>query len=255
MTAPVIENPWLQLRRFTHARIALGRAGDSLPTSQVLELGLAHAQARDAVQSAFDAGAVMEQLRSAGFDSVRAHSAAPGRVIYLRRPDFGRKLDEQSRRALTAQTPGRGADIVFVIADGLSAPAVQFQAVSVLRVARAILHGWRIGPVVVAEQARVALGDEIGEALDAAFVAVLIGERPGLSAQDSLGIYLTSKPRIGRTDAERNCISNVRPGGLSCEAAAQKLCYLLSHARTLGLTGIQLKDESDVDQLLPAPGT
>lgn len=249
----VVENPWLQLRHFTHARIALGRAGDSLPTREVLALDLAHAQARDAVHAALDTDSVMEQLRLAGLDSLRAHSAAPDRETYLRRPDMGRRLDEASRRALVEHGSGHDADIVFVIADGLSAPAVQLQAASLLRLVCAGLTGWRIGPVVVAEQARVALGDEVGEVLGTQFVAVLIGERPGLSAQDSLGIYITYKPCVGRTDAERNCISNVRPGGLSRESAAQKICYLLNHARTLGLTGVQLKDGSDVHLLNSLP--
>jgi ethanolamine ammonia-lyase small subunit len=254
-------DPWLALRRFTQARIALGRAGNSLPTAPLLAFNLAHAQARDAVHHPLDTEALHEALKAQGFESIDIHSAAPDRATYLRRPDLGRRLSDESREALG---PHRGrrqpgtvteaeakpeVDLVFVVADGLSAFAATKQAVPLLALIRPMLADWRIAPIVVARQARVALGDEIGERLNARFVAVLIGERPGLSSPDSLGIYLTYEPRVGRTDAERNCISNVRPEGLSHAAAAHKLHYLLTQARRLCLTGVGLKDRSDA---LPA---
>lgn len=239
-------NPWQALRRFTSARIALGRAGNSLPTEPLLAFTLSHAQARDAVHHPLDADALHAALRATGFDSIDAHSAAPDRAHYLRRPDLGRRLGDESRAALAARAAQVDKpDVVFVVADGLSAFAASKQAVPLLLALRPKLDGWHVAPVVVARQARVALGDEIGELLQARFVAMLIGERPGLSSPDSLGIYLTYGPRLGRSDAERNCISNVRPEGLSYAAAAHKLHYLLNEGRRLGLTGVGLKDHSD----------
>lgn len=242
---------WEDLRRFTLARIALGRTGDSLPTRAVLDFGLAHAQARDAVHTPLDADALLGALLAAGFGAaLRTHSAAADRAQYLRRPDLGRQLAPASRESLAA-LHAEASDVVFVIADGLSARAVQQHAVPVLVETRQRLPGWRIGPVVVAEQARVALGDEIGALLRARQVVVLIGERPGLSSPDSLGIYLTYGPRVGRSNAERNCISNVRPEGLSYVLGAHKLAWLLAGARRLGRSGVELKDESEA-QTLPA---
>lgn len=238
-------DPWLRLRRFTRARIALGRTGHSQPTDAVLAFGLAHAQARDAVHLALDVGAVTAALDAAGLAHAAVHSAAPDREHYLRRPDLGRRLDEASRARLDAARPRQAPDVVFVIADGLSALATQRHALPLLQAARERLpQGWQIGPVVVAEQSRVALGDEIGERLGARQVVMLIGERPGLSSPDSLGIYLTHAPRVGRTDAERNCISNVRPEGLSFAQAAGRLVFLLCGAAALGRSGVDLKDDS-----------
>jgi ethanolamine ammonia-lyase small subunit len=239
------KNPWQALRRFTQARIALGRTGNSLPTEPLLAFNLSHAQARDAVHHPLDAQALHDALRAQGFASLDVHSAAPDREHYLRRPDLGRRLSDESRGTL-AQFNGAQPDIVFVIADGLSAFAASRQAIPLLTEVRTKLADWQLAPVVVARQARVALGDEIGEILRAKFVAMLIGERPGLSSPDSLGIYLTYEPRVGRTDAERNCISNVRPEGLGYAAAAHKLHHLLTQARRLQLTGVGLKDDSDV---------
>jgi ethanolamine ammonia-lyase small subunit len=258
---------WDALRRFTSARIALGRTGDSLPTAPLLAFELAHAQARDAVHQPLDTHALHEALRAAGFDTLDAASAAPDRDHYLRRPDLGRLLNEDSAQRLTAYaSPMPDApEVVFVVADGLSAFAAARHAVPFLSTMRGLLEGWRIGPVVVASQARVALGDAIGELLRARFVVMLIGERPGLSSPDSLGVYLTYEPRAGRSDAERNCISNVRPEGLAYEAAGFKLHYLLNEGRRLKLTGVGLKDNSDAllsdaaagKQIAPdeAPGT
>lgn len=240
---------WEDLRSFTLARIALGRTGDSLPTRAVLDFGLAHAQARDAVHTPFDADALLAALLAAGFGAaLRAHSAAADRAQYLRRPDLGRQLDPASRENLAA-LHADASDVVFVVADGLSARAAQQHAVPLLVETRQRLPGWRIGPVVVAEQSRVALGDEIGALLRARQVVVLIGERPGLSSPDSLGIYLTHGPRVGRSDAERNCISNVRPEGLPYALAAHKLAYLLGGARRLGRSGVDLKDDSEARPL------
>ena len=236
MTPPV---PWTDLRRFTSARVALGRAGHGLPTAAHLDFQEAHARARDAVHSTLDATAL--EAAVAPLPVLRVASQAPDRRAYLLRPDLGRRLRETDRASLPA-TPG---SFLFVIADGLCATGVQVQAPLLLAAAVPLLRraGLAIGPVVLATQARVALGDEIGEAMGAAMVAVLIGERPGLSATDSLGLYLTLAPRRGRTDAERNCISNIRPGGLDAAEAAAKLLWLTGAARRLGATGVALKDE------------
>jgi len=214
------------------ARVALGRAGNAQPTAAHLAFQAAHAQARDAVWS-----------EAALIGDVTVRSQARDRREYLLRPDLGRKLAEGT---VLPVAPGA---LVFVVADGLCATGVAAQAPAVIGAARPLL-GLPIGPVVVALQARVALGDAIGEAMGAAAVAVLIGERPGLSAQDSLGLYLTWAPRIGRNDAERNCISNIRPGGLSALEAAQKLAWLLAAAQGLGATGVALKDDMPATPLL-----
>jgi ethanolamine ammonia-lyase small subunit len=238
------KNPWNALRQFTNARIALGRAGNSLPTAPLLAFNLSHAQARDAVHHPLDTDALHEQLRAQNFKTLDVHSAAPDREHYLRRPDLGRRLSEESRVALAA-VPNDSPEVVFVIGDGLSAFAASKQSIPLLQAVVPRLADWKIGPVVVARQARVALGDEIGELLNAKLVVMLIGERPGLSSPDSLGIYLTYAPKVGCSDAQRNCISNVRPEGLDYPLAAHKLHYLLTHARRLGLTGVGLKDDSD----------
>ena len=239
----IAPNPWTELRRHTPARIALGRVGASLPTDEVLRFGLAHARARDAVYRTLDFDALSAALEYAGFKSLRVKSRAPDRVTYLLRPDLGRSIDAQSEASLRAARSAP-CDILFVIADGLSAAAVQQHAVPLIEAARALLHDASIGSVVIAEQGRVALGDSIGELLAARFVVMLIGERPGLSSPDSMGIYLTRDPRPGRTDAERNCISNVRPDGLAPALAARKLAWLIVAARRIGATGVALKDQS-----------
>jgi len=233
---------WSDLRRFTAARVALGRAGNGLPTAAHLDFQEAHARARDAVWSALDA----EALALPG-DVRRVASEAPDRRAYLLRPDLGRRLRAEDRAALAASpAPGR---VVLVLADGLCPAGVQAQGAALIEALRAALEG--AGPVVVATQARVALGDDIGEALGAAAIAVIIGERPGLSTQDSVGLYLTWAPRRGRTDAERNCISNIRPGGVPVAEAAAKAAWLLRGARALGATGVALKDE--MPAILPPP--
>ncbi|WP_250515266.1 ethanolamine ammonia-lyase subunit EutC [Caballeronia sp. INDeC2] len=237
---------WDALRRFTNARIALGRVGSSLPTAPLLAFELAHAQARDAVHQPLDTAALVSALRAAGFDALEVRSAAPDRDHYLRRPDLGRMLDDASVERLSthADTTDDPPELVFVAADGLSAFAAQRHVAPLLACLRGKLDGWKMAPVVIATQARVALGDRIGELLRAKIVVVMIGERPGLSSPDSLGLYVTYAPRAGRHDAERNCISNVRPEGLGYENAAFKLVWLLNEARTLRLTGVGLKDHS-----------
>lgn len=249
----VIPAAWSGLQRFTDARIALGRAGSSQPTAAHLAFQLAHAEARDAVHLAFDPGSLEEPLQALGLQTLRLHSAAPDRTTYLQRPDLGRRLDAASLESLqgwrqthTAEAP---CDLAFVIADGLSARAAMQQAVPLLQhlVQRlqADTQRWRLAPVALVEQGRVAIGDEIGALLQARTVVVLIGERPGLSSPDSLGIYFTWGPRVGLSDADRNCISNVRDAGLQHSQAAARLHALLSRARLLQLSGVALKDESD----------
>lgn len=236
--AAPVGDPWAPLRCHTPARIGLGRAGDAMTTHDQLELRLAHARARDAVHAALDVTALRTELD--GLATIALRSAAADRATYLQRPDLGRTLAEGEASKLSPS----GADLAIVLADGLSPLAVQRHAAAVARATIAALPTWAVAPIVIATQARVALGDEIGEALGAQFVAVLVGERPGLSAADSLGIYLTYEPRAGRMDSERNCISNVRPPvGIGHDEAAAKLAALLTEARRLGLTGVGLKDE------------
>lgn len=225
------------LRRFTPARIGLGRAGSGVPTRELLAFGLAHARARDAVHAALNVEDLALQLK--GFQTAVVRSQAPDRHTYLLRPDLGRRL--AGGTILDRVKPA----IALVLADGLSALAVQTHAVPVLRrLAEISPERWRGAPAVIALQGRVALGDEIGERLGAQLVCVLIGERPGLSSPDSLGCYLTLAPRVGRTDAERNCVSNIRPQGLAYEAAARRIDWLAAAALARGLTGVGLKDES-----------
>lgn len=248
-------NPWGRLRQFTDARIALGRAGASLPTAPLLAFNLAHAQARDAVHTPLDTQALKRELDSRALDSIEVTSAAQNREAYLRRPDLGRMLDARSAEQLAEHAAQAEAppDLVLVLADGLSSRAVTLHAIALIDRTLVQLEDWYIGSVVVATQARVALGDAIGELMNARIVAVLIGERPGLSSPASLGVYLTYRPSVGRSDAERNCISNVRPEGLCYDAAAFKLAHLLNAARGKQLTGVGLKDESVWDgRTLPA---
>jgi ethanolamine ammonia-lyase small subunit len=244
---PLTPDPWGALRAHTPARLALGRSGVSLPTSELLRFGLAHALARDAVHVPLDAPALCAELEREGWPTLQVRSAAADRATYLLRPDLGRRLSEASAALLAEQGPPPACDIALVVGDGLSSLAVSRHALPLLRELRAQADpAWRFGTVVVAEQARVALGDPIGEQLRARLVAVLIGERPGLSSPDSLGIYLTWAPRPGRSDAERNCISNVRPEGLGYAQAAHTLLWLCREAMRLQLTGVALKDHSGV---------
>lgn len=232
----------VDLKQFTPARVALGHTGHSLPTAELLRFQLDHARARDAVYEALDPG-------SLGVPHVLARSAAAGRAEYLRRPDLGRRLDAESRALLV---PG-DYDAALVIADGLSATAVHRHAVPLLRalLPRLERDRWRLAPLTVALQGRVAIGDEIGARWGAKQVVVLIGERPGLTSPDSLGIYLTWDPRPGRTDAERNCISNVRAEGIGYDLAAHRLHFLMTAARARRLSGVELKEDAG---RIAAPG-
>jgi ethanolamine ammonia-lyase small subunit len=247
----VVPNPWNKLRQYTPARIALGRAGTSLPTKPHLEFQLAHARARDAVHHELDTAKLEAALKTRGHETRLLHSAAANRPMYLQRPDMGRRLDEDSRKALSdTAKPSDGYDVVFVVGDGLSSFAIEENAAPFLDAILPPLReqGWRIAPLVIIREARVAVGDEVGQLLGARMVVVLIGERPGLSSPDSLGIYMTLNPRVGLTDEARNCISNVRREGLDYEGAAHKLFYLMTEARKRGLSGVHLKDEAETAQ-------
>jgi len=226
------------LRDYTPARVGQGRTGHSLPTRELLEFQLAHAKARDAVHLSLDVSSLVMDLKR---ECIAVASAAMDRTTYLHRPDLGRELNDESRARLEKYKSEY--DVVFVIADGLSALAVHRHAAPLLAVLLPQID-WRLAPLVIATQARVALGDEIGEMLGAKLSVVLIGERPGLSSPDSLGVYLTWSPRPGRTEAERNCISNIRAEGLSYELAAHKLLFLMIESRRLKLSGVNLKESA-----------
>jgi ethanolamine ammonia-lyase small subunit len=224
--------------------------GSSLPTKEVLSFGLAHAMARDAVHLPLDAEALDEQIQALGFSTLHVHSNATNRPSYLLRPDFGRRLDEGSRAHLQSLKSAKSIDLLIVIGDGLSSLAIQRHAAPLLsELLKCIPDTWKVGPVVIAKQARVALADEVAEMLGARLVVMLIGERPGLSSPDSLGIYLTYAPKVTCSDANRNCISNVRPEGLGYAAAASKLMWLAKTATQLKISGVGLKDESDVPEI------
>ncbi|WP_460556732.1 ethanolamine ammonia-lyase subunit EutC [Hymenobacter daeguensis] len=240
-------DPWAALSAFTAARIALGRSGHSVPLREALAFRLAHAHARDAVYSVLDVEALQVRLAGLQVATESVSSQVKNRQEYLLRPDWGRRLDEASQRAVAA-LPTAGNDVAIVLADGLSATAVNEHALPLLELLLPQLRraGLPVGPVVLARQARVALGDEIGGQLRAQLVLVLIGERPGLSSPNSLGAYLTYAPRPGLTDEARNCVSNIRPEGLPYPAAAAKLFYLMHEALRRRLSGVGLKDEHDL---------
>ncbi|MGB0670132.1 MAG: ethanolamine ammonia-lyase subunit EutC [Rhodospirillales bacterium] len=242
---PVTESPWTGLRKLTAARIALGRAGAGLPTAAHLDFQQAHALARDAVHLPLDRDDLAARLSVRGFEPVAVESAARDRATYLQRPDLGRLLSDASVQKVEGLA-GTAPEICFVIADGLSATAVARHAEPMLAAATAGL-GLEPGKVAlfIALQGRVALIDAIGGLVGARFGVMLIGERPGLSSPDSLGLYLTMNPRPGRTDAERNCLSNIRPGGMRFEEAAHRLVWLVGEAKKLGGTGVALKDASE----------
>jgi ethanolamine ammonia-lyase small subunit len=247
------DNPWLELRRLTPARIALGRTGTSIPTSAQLDFQFAHAQARDAVHLPFDHAGLSSQMAERGRDSLLLHSAAVDRHMYLQRPDLGRRLSDESAQRLreyAAANPG-GVELAVVVADGLSALAVHKHTLPFLTRMEEQTHaeGWSLSPVILVEQGRVAVADEVGQLLGAKMVVILIGERPGLSSPDSLGLYFTYNPKVGLTDAYRNCISNVRLEGLSYGMAAHRLLYLMKEACRRQLSGVNLKDEAQVQTI------
>ena len=237
---------WVALRRFTQARIALGRAGHAVPTQVLLDFQLAHAQARDAVHSPWNIDTFAGQVRGLGEEVLILDTPVAGRGEYLRRPDLGRVLTRESRTRLKNFNAGE-IDVALIVTNGLSSTAVERHGIPLLQ---AILNGYRtrqfrIAPVSLVTNGRVALSDDIGSVLAARVAVIIVGERPGLSAADSLGVYLTFAPQPGNSDAVRNCISNIRPpDGLSCEAAAAKLLYLTEEALRRGISGVALKDET-----------
>lgn len=243
---PTHRDPWNPLRRFTPARIGLGRAGGSIPTRELLDFQLAHARARDAVQYELDVAALHERLAVGQIDSLALASAAGDRHTFIQRPDLGRTLDEKSKALLECRPQTQIWDAVFVIADGLSALAAERHALPLLTMmlAHLVREDWRIAPCCLVSQGRVAIGDEIGALLPAQMSVILIGERPGLTSPDSLGAYLIWNPFPGRSNAERNCVSNIRPEGLSYAAAAYKLLHLMRQSRRRQLSGLQLKEDA-----------
>lgn len=238
----VSRDPWGELRRFTAARIAVGRSGSSLPLAESLAFRLDHARARDAVHTPFRRAELAGRLRAGGLTCVEMESSVAGREEYLTRPDKGRRLSERSVNAL--QGLQKGFDICLVVGDGLSARAIHENAEAFVLACASMFGraGLKVSPVCLVENARVAVADEIGEILRARLAVILIGERPGLSSPNSMGVYLTMNPRVGVTDEVRNCISNVREGGLSIAEGVRKLCYLVEEAFRLGLSGVGLKD-------------
>ncbi|MEL0169437.1 MAG: ethanolamine ammonia-lyase subunit EutC [Pseudomonadaceae bacterium] len=250
----VVENPWRRLREFTDARIGLGRAGISLPTSELLAFQLSHAQARDAVHLPLDIDALCAELAAdaqltALGEPLRLHSQAVDRMTYLQRPDLGRLLDDGSREQLVELGCDKPSDLAIVIVDGLSSRAIAQNAVPFLQRFMGLLASelpeCSLAPLTIVEQGRVAIGDDVGALLNARAVLLLIGERPGLSSPDSLGLYLTWAPKPGLTDAARNCISNVRPAGLPHVEGAKRALYLLREAQRLKLSGVNLKDRTE----------
>jgi len=255
----VIENPWSALREYTDARIGLGRAGVSIPTSHSLEFQLAHAQAQDAVHLPLDVETVIEQLENANltfnqeqeiFTPILLHSQAINRTTYLQRPDLGRRLDKKSIETLKKVNTLKHEkyDLSIVVVDGLSSLAIKENSSIFIKKLIEELNtdpqNWNIAPITIVLQGRVAIGDEVGEILNSKITIVLIGERPGLSSPDSMGLYLTYNPKSGLTDASRNCISNIRNEGLSYEEAVKKTMYLLKESRRLELSGVNLKDRT-----------
>ncbi len=251
----VTQSPWADWRSLTPARLALGRAGAGMPTDEILRFGWAHAMARDAIHAALDTDALEQNLRAKGWDVLQVRSRASDRTTYLRRPDLGRVLDPGDIAKLRDRAASQ-SDICIVVGDGLSSLAVERHAVPLLEALKPHLSDELNGTsVVIATQARVALADDIADVLQAKLSIILIGERPGLSSPDSLGVYMTHGPFRGRNDSERNCISNIRPEGLSYAAAAFKLAWLVREALRRGLTGVDLKDESDLALLAGANAT
>lgn len=237
---------WVVLRRFTQARIALGRAGHAVPTRAQLEFHLAHAQARDAVHAPWEIECFAEQVRGLGQEALILETPVGGRDEYLRRPDLGRVLSEPSRARLRPLNAGE-ADVALIVTNGLSSTAVERHGIPLLKAIKSAYRtrSLRIAPVALVANGRVALADDIGSLLAARVAVIIVGERPGLSAADSLSIYLTFAPRPGNTDAGRNCISNIRPPeGLGYEAAAAKLLFLTEEALRRGLSGVALKEET-----------
>jgi ethanolamine ammonia-lyase small subunit len=237
-------DPLYFLKEFTAARIGIGSTGTSIPTKQSLEFKLAHAHARDAVYSVMDIGRLADDLAIFNRPVLQLHSRAANRAQYLQRPDMGRQADELSINRLADQLTGD--HVVIIIADGLSATAINYNALSLLKILIPKIHnaGLKLAPICLVQQGRVAIGDGIAAELQAKLSVVLIGERPGLSAADSMGAYLTYDPKPGLTDDSRNCISNIRPGGMDFNSAADKIFYLIQEAFSRKLSGVALKDNA-----------
>ena len=269
---PVTENAWRKLNAFTDARVGLGRSGISVPTKHLLAFQLAHAQAIDAVHTQLDSESLAKDLMAQDWaphsTPLILHSRAIDRASYLQRPDYGRRLDEESANTLDEHRAATSQhyDLAIVVVDGLSSLAIEQNTLPFLEALFSYIHvqqdptqqntknshknDWSLAPICFVKQGRVAIGDDVCERLNAKCVLVLIGERPGLSSPDSLGLYLTWGGKVGLTDAFRNCISNVRPAGLVYQEAARKAFYLLNEARTLKLSGVKLKDRSDDDLII-----
>jgi ethanolamine ammonia-lyase small subunit len=251
---PAGRDPWLALAGFTSARVALGRAGGSLRTSSLLDFRLAHARARDAVHAVFDAGRFDRELREHGLESCRLATAASDRRTYLLRPDLGRRLDDASRRRLGELASEWGPrDLAILVSDGLAAQAAERHAVGTIvpLVAELLKAGWSLFPIMVVPYARVKLQDEVGLLLGTRHALMLLGERPGLGSPDSLGAYFTYRPQASRTDADRNCVSNIRLEGLPPAAAARKLAQLLIESARRSLSGVELKDTGRLPPFRP----
>lgn len=238
--------PAQPLRKWTSARVLLGRAGGSLPHRELLDFRLSHARARDAVHHPFDPASLALELESNHRPVLLAPSQATDRPTYLQRPDLSRHLSPDARKRLIARRTEEGFDLVIILADGLSASAAHLQGPPVIATLLPLLETWTLAPLVIAPFARVALQDEIGHALGARAALILLGERPGLGSPDSLGAYLVHDPRPGNTDANRNCVSNIRPAGLPTAAAAHRISWLLLESRRLGFSGVDLKDSSEM---------
>lgn len=257
--SPTTTDAWQRLRLATAARIALGRAGGSLPTGAWLEFKAAHAAARDAVHNEFDAEQLALEIRALGVETIVVDSAAGDRATYLQRPDLGRRLSDESRAALDQVLRTNRAqnvvspDLAIIASDGLSAWAAERHVGPLLGelVPKLTGQGWSLAPIVVARFGRVALEDEVGDRLGVRIALMLIGERPGLGSPDSLGAYLVYGPKLNNTDANRNCISNIRPDGLAIGAAAETIFYLLSESRRRKISGVNLKDQRE----LPSPSS
>lgn len=247
-------NSWRGLRRHTDARIGLGRAGISQPTHVQLQFQLDHAKARDAIHIPLDDAQLVNELEQSGLTCVTCMSQAKDRTTYLQRPDLGRQLDRESVEKLEQWKRQHNGAIqaTIVVADGLSTTAIQLHAAKLTQqlVKGLSNEGWTVGPICIVKQGRVAVGDEVGEILNSEVLVLLVGERPGLSSPDSVGIYFTYQPRLGLTDANRNCLSNIRPAGMSFGQATHRLMWLVREARRRGLSGVELKDESDQSQQL-----
>lgn len=244
---------WQKLKQFTDARIALGRVGCSIPTKEMLAFQLAHAQARDAVYQALDTDTLQHRLQGIGLESFVVQSQAQDKQEYLKRPDFGRLLNKTSQQQLQdlKNQHTQQFDVCIVIGDGLSALAIEENAFAMIRSLQSKIEQqqWTLAPIIIATGSRVALGDEVAERFNAKMLVMLIGERPGLSSPDSMGIYYTWNAKSGSLDSKRNCISNIRPAGLSIPIATERLINLMRQSEQLGYSGVKLKDEHEIEQV------